>query len=128
MAAAGLADCCVWIAIHNPENNTSTSLNLVEPHQGKRTLCIILAPDGNCSQQIKQCQAMAESYIGTTHPPNTVRTCLLLHCKTTETIFVTVISDQYVSVELQKYYKKNKTRMIYAGKYLLYFIVNNPYT
>jgi hypothetical protein len=53
------------ITVHNPETNqVMTLLKREHPYDGKRTLGVILAPDGNCSQQIAQCQEMAASYIG----------------------------------------------------------------
>ncbi len=47
-----------------PDNNISTTITRFEPREGKRSLGVIMAPDGNCHQQIKQCIEKAKQYIG----------------------------------------------------------------
>jgi hypothetical protein len=52
------------IFLNNPATNSSTAIERVEPSEGRRTLGVILAPDGNCSKQIKHCYTKAVEYIG----------------------------------------------------------------
>jgi hypothetical protein len=52
------------ILLHNPDTQITTPLRRVEPNDGRRTLGVILAPDGNCSHQIQKCRELAATYIG----------------------------------------------------------------
>jgi hypothetical protein len=47
------------IFLNNPATNSSTAIERVESSEGRRTLGVILAPDGNCSKQIKHCYTKA---------------------------------------------------------------------
>lgn len=52
------------IHIQDPETNQTTPVKRLEPSDGKRTLGVILAPDGNCSTQIKTSHDIAATYVG----------------------------------------------------------------
>jgi len=43
------------LMIRNPANNTICQLERVPPTTGRRTLGVILAPDGSGSSQLKLC-------------------------------------------------------------------------
>jgi hypothetical protein len=52
------------IFLRNPDTKTINPLRRIEPHEGRRTPGVILAPVGNCSQQKKTSMDLAATYIG----------------------------------------------------------------
>jgi hypothetical protein len=52
------------IMLSNPATNTQHTVERVEPTEGRRFLGVILAPDGNCRQQIRHCIAKSAEFIG----------------------------------------------------------------
>jgi hypothetical protein len=51
------------ITINNPSTSTPQMINRIEPHVAKRTLGVLLAPDGNSREQLKKSHEMAHAYL-----------------------------------------------------------------
>ncbi len=52
------------ITLNNPATKLTTTIERIEPTHGRRTLGVILAPDGNCHKQIRQCIAKFAEFLG----------------------------------------------------------------